>query len=126
MKNAILTLLFSIVFQLVSISQVIYVTTVGAGIKEGSSWANALAGNDTTGHGYTRLADTMRVAISGSQFWVAEGTYLPSYDSDRNKSFEIPENIAVYGGFKGNETTMNERDWEANETVFFGNIGMGK
>lgn len=105
-------------------AQIIYVSPNGSGLMDGSSWANTLAGNDTAGNGYTVLADTMRNAGSGTQFWIKAGTYKPSYDNDRNKSFEITENVSIYGGFEGNESSVSERNWEANETVFSGNIGV--
>ncbi len=104
--------------------QIIHVTPSGSGLKDGSSWANALAGNDSAASGYTRLADTMRHAFSGAEFWVAEGAYLPCWDNDRNKAFEIVQNISVYGGFSGMELTTSDRNWQLHQTVFSGNIGL--
>jgi len=50
----------------------------GTGLKNGTSWVNALDGNSPSGNGYTKLADSIRLAMSGKQFWIAEGTYKPT------------------------------------------------
>ncbi len=104
-------------------SQIIHVTPAGSGLKDGSSWANALAGNDSAINGYTLLSDTLRHALSGAEFWVAEGTYLPCWDNDRGKYFDIQENTHLYGGFFGNELILSERNWNSHRSIFSGNIG---
>ncbi len=105
-------------------AQVVYVTPEGAGLMNGSSWDNALAGNSPAGNGYSRLADTLRQANAGAYFWIKEGTYLPSTDNDREKSFQVPEGVSVYGGFAGNELTGEERDWNDHFSVLSGDIGV--
>ncbi|MFZ4549279.1 MAG: choice-of-anchor Q domain-containing protein, partial [Bacteroidales bacterium] len=104
-------------------SQITYVSPDGAGLKDGTSWADALNGNSPATNGYTKLADAIRVANSGCQFWIAEGTYKASSDNDRNKSFEPAENINLYGGFVGNEVELASRNWVNNKTYLSGNIG---
>ncbi len=116
-------LLLFFFFNTIVFSQIIHVTPSGSGLKDGSSWANALAGNDPAASGYTRLADTLRHALSGAEFWVAEGTYLPCWDNDRNKAFEIVQNISVYGGFSGIESQLNEREIINHQTRLSGDIG---
>ncbi len=106
------------------LSQIVHVTSSGAGTMDGSSWANALPGNSPGSSGYTRLADTLRHAVSGTAFWVAEGTYKPATDNDRNKSFEIIQNVSIFGGFGGTDTTMAQRNIGLHETVFSGNVGV--
>jgi hypothetical protein len=92
----------------------VYVTVVGAGTMDGSSWANA----------YPGLADPLVAAQSMScikQIWVAEGTYYPTRraddplnatqaPTDRNNAFVMVEGVKVYGGFVGTETNLSERD----------------
>lgn len=107
-----------------ALSQIVHVTSSGAGTMDGSSWANALPGNSLGSSGYTRLADTLRHAVSGTAFWVAEGTYKPATDNDRNKSFEIIQNVSIFGGFGGADTTMALRNIGLHETVFSGNVGV--
>ena len=104
-------------------AQVIYVTAGGSGLKDGTSWSNALDGNTASLTGYTRLAETIASATPGSQVWIGSGTYKPSADNDREKYFTIAENTIIYGGFAGNETSPEQRDLKTNKTVFSGNIG---
>ncbi|MCX6305673.1 MAG: PA14 domain-containing protein [Bacteroidetes bacterium] len=105
-------------------AQIIYVTPNGAGLNNGSSWENALGGNTPSGSGYTGLADSMRLATSGKQFWIAEGIYKVCVDNDREKSFELGQNIRLYGGFAGTETDTLQRNLPLHTTVFSGDIGV--
>ncbi|MFK7935760.1 MAG: choice-of-anchor Q domain-containing protein [Saprospiraceae bacterium] len=93
----------------------IYVKVGGTG--DGSSWQNA-AGN---------LRNTLFSASAGSEVWIAAGTYHPVECNpcsiqDRNESFWIPSGVQVYGGFSGNETSLNQRDWLTNRTILSGDI----
>ncbi len=93
----------------------IHVTVAGAGNKSGDSWANAMD------------LDKFRAALEAGtkgEYWVAKGEYTP-HDSDPDKSFVLKKNIALYGGFAGDETQRDERDWEANVTILSGAIGGG-
>jgi len=64
---------------------------------------------------------------AGDDVWVAQGTYKPSViypsgaDSGR-KTFHIPKDIGVYGGFLGTEIDRTERNPEANETILDGDF----
>ena len=91
---------------------IIYVDADATGEKSGTSWTNA----------YTDLRQAIAAASFGSQIWVAEGTYKPS-QSDRDLSFELKNGVAVYGGFAGNETNLNQRNIFNNLTVLSGDIG---
>ena len=91
----------------------IHVTVAGAGNKSGDSWANAM---DVVG-----FRAALEAGIEG-EYWVAEGTYTPD-DADPVKSFVLKNNIALYGGFAGDETKREERDCETNVTTLSGAIG---
>lgn len=96
-------------------SQIIYVAEDGTG--NGTSW-NQPAGD---------LREVLLNAQSGDEIWVAAGTYRPDECSDcdrddRDDSFEIPNQVQVYGGFAGTETQRNQRDWVMNETILSGDI----
>jgi len=72
-----------------------------------------------------RLEDALTVAqVAGGveQIWVAEGSYRPTRNGNRNDSFVIPDGVKVYGGFAGNETALNQRDVDANPTTLSGAI----
>ena len=82
-----------------------------AGSNEGTCWAGAF--ND--------LQDALTWAVEGVQIWVAEGTYKPG--TDRADSFRLLYGVELYGGFEGNETASDQRDWTLHETILSGDIG---
>ncbi|MBU4487039.1 MAG: hypothetical protein KKD38_08945, partial [Candidatus Delongbacteria bacterium] len=83
---------------------------------DGSSWVNALNGND------------LQTAINleqTNQVWIAKGTYKPNSCSlDREKHFSLKGGVEIYGGFAGTETDLSQRDFKLNETIFSGDIGI--
>ncbi len=82
---------------------------------DGSSWANAFAD----------LGEAIAAAGANSsvnEIWVAAGSYEGAGPrGDRAGAFNMVDNIRLYGGFAGNETERDERDWLANETILDGN-----
>ncbi len=94
-------------------TEVIYVNTNATGNNDGTSWEDA----------YVQLFDALDVATEGESIWVAQGTYYPTDDDDRNVSFTMKDDVSVYGGFDGTETSLEERDWENNVTILSGDIG---
>ncbi|MCU4154617.1 T9SS type A sorting domain-containing protein [Carboxylicivirga sp. A043] len=89
-----------------------YFVKVGA-TGDGSSWANA----------FGDIHQALNVAVDGDEIWVAEGTYLPSSTGDREVSFNVATGVKLYGGFKGNEASLDERNALVNKTILSGNIG---
>jgi len=88
---------------------------------DGTSWSNAIG----------ELSDALSTA-SGSgfvtQIWVAAGTYYPGYvagngSTDRDKSFVLLNNIKIYGGFAGNESSVDVRNFRSNVSVLSGDLG---
>ncbi|MBN2776399.1 MAG: hypothetical protein JXR36_02075, partial [Bacteroidales bacterium] len=125
-------------------SGILYVSTDKTG--DGSSWVNALHGNDLQ-YGISKT--------SAEEIWVAKGRYIPTNwpctetkkqvsDTDfsfrffnedsvkyvyngtteREKHFSLKPNVALYGGFNGTETSVDQRDFRANETILSGDIGI--
>ncbi|MCY7357853.1 MAG: hypothetical protein LH609_10365, partial [Rudanella sp.] len=85
---------------------VVYVTPNGAGLQNGTSWANALNGNQL------QLAITTAASCGSSrQVWVAGGLYKPGGNANTNRSisFQMANNVAIYGGFAENETALSSR-----------------
>jgi predicted outer membrane repeat protein len=62
----------------------------------------------------------------GAEIWLAAGTYKPTTDNNRNASFVMHGNIAIYGGFAGNEVNKSDRNHQINKTILSGNIGNKK
>ncbi|MEL7118969.1 MAG: hypothetical protein AAFO07_05995, partial [Bacteroidota bacterium] len=100
--------------------QIVYVNQAVATPGDGSSWDNA----------FNHLQDALVLACECSeitQVWVAQGTYFPDlggiYDNnDRSSTFDLCNNVALYGGFDGTESMLSERDFENNVTILSGDI----
>jgi hypothetical protein len=90
-----------------------YVNHAASGEADGSSWE----------HAFTDLQEALVVASYGDQIWLAQGTYYPTSTADRTVHFHLPKGVSLYGGFQGNETMLEERDWENYTTILSGNIG---
>ena len=95
--------------------------------QAGTWYVNGAAGaggnGQTWGTAYQHVQDALAVAQPSDQVWVAQGTYLPGdATSARSVSFQIPSNVALYGGFAGGETLLAQRDWVAHETILSGDL----
>jgi len=92
----------------------IYVSSIAGGSDNGLTWASA----------FVDLQDALAASQYGDEIWVASGIYRPTTTTNRNISFEIPNGIKLYGGFLGSETSLNQRDWQLNQTILSGDIGV--
>lgn len=88
---------------------VLYVKPSPAGVADCSSWDNACT-----------LQTALTGADSGDEIWVAEGLYISG--SARTDTFTLKSSVTLYGGFSGDETGRNERDWGTNLTILSGDI----
>lgn len=96
------------------IPRVIYVNQRAAGANDGSSWANA----------YTDLQSALAITtIHDDQIWVAAGTYNASSTGNQAATFRLISGVAIYGGFGGSETSLNQRDPAAHPTILSGDLG---
>ena len=107
-----------------AMAETIYVNDDAPGpVNNGSNWNDA----------YIDLQSALDNAGPGDEIWVAEGTYKPTEphgmpdpepdDTSRYQSFQLINDVAVYGGFAGQETSIGQRDWENNLTILSGDIG---
>ncbi|KAF5067030.1 Carboxypeptidase regulatory-like domain protein [anaerobic digester metagenome] len=97
--------------------QVVYVKKSATGSNTGESWANA----------YTELQTALSAAASGTEIWVAAGSYTPqpganAANVDRTSSFVLKNGVAIYGGFAGTEATRAERNWKLNAAYLSGDL----
>jgi hypothetical protein len=129
---------------------ILYVKTDGTG--DGSSWANALHGNDLQlGINEPAVKEIWLAAgkyvptswpctqLKGADFMITEDfAYKMQEDSlkakgiteykmngttEREKHFMLRANLPIYGGFTGTETALEQRDFRNNKTVLSGDIG---
>lgn len=88
----------------------------------GTSWTSA----------FDKLQNAFAAAGAYDEIWVAGGTgpYYPDEvnsqnSDDRSSTFQLEENVKVYGGFVGNEPydyDLSARDFVSHETVLSGDI----
>ena len=85
----------------------------------GTSWSTA----------YKCLQDALGAAGLGDQIWVARGTYRPDEDDantngtgDRLATFQLVSGVAVYGGFDGTESLLDERAGLYDQTILTGDL----
>ncbi len=57
----------------------------------------------------------------GHQIWAKAGTYSPG--TLRTDSFQLKNDVSLYGGFAGNETQLSQRNPATNATILSGDIG---
>ena len=72
---------------------VLFVDDSAVGTGDGSSWQDA----------YVSLQSALGPAGSGTEIRVAQGTYKPTTDANRDISFQLKNGVAIYGGYAGYE-----------------------
>lgn len=93
-------------------STILYVKSDGTS-RTCDSWENACG-----------LQTALLTAAAGDEIWVQAGLYKPAANTGSPAAaFQLKEEVAVYGGFAGTETTRDQRDWETNITVLSGDLG---
>ena len=84
-----------------------YLKSLASGAADGSSWANAS----------NNLQAVIDAAAINDTIWIAAGTYQPG----NNQWFNITKPLKIYGGFSGNETSLQERSPNTAPTILRGN-----
>ena len=97
---------------------VIYVNGARAENGDGTSWDTA----------FNNLESAITAAQADTEIWIAQGTYTPSNTAgDTTATFRITQNnLYLYGGFQGTETSLDQRDPEKYVTIVSGQIGKHK
>ncbi len=90
---------------------VVYVNASAPAGGNGSSWGTA----------FQSVQTAVTAASSGSQVWVAAGTYTEPSVSYTN--ILMKDGVSLYGGFAGTETSLSQRNWTAHLTILQGTSG---
>lgn len=90
-----------------------YVHASATGNGTGLSWTNA----------YVDLQEALSVVIPGDEVWVAAGQYKPTAGTSRTIAFNMRNGVSLFGGFAGNEASLDQRNIAMNPTVLNGDIG---
>ena len=97
-------------------------------LSSGNRWyVNAAVSSPGNGTSWACAFKDLQLATAssdaGDEIWVAAGTYKPTSGTDRNISFSMKDNVAIYGGFPNTgNPTMPDRDWVAHLTTLSGDI----
>jgi predicted outer membrane repeat protein len=100
---------------LAALGDIVYVTQriVPLGFFTGTSWRNAFPNLEVA---------LQRVPIGGS-IWISEATYSnPPAENDPRTSHYYTDSVSIYGGFRGDETSLDQRPADA-ETILSGDDG---
>ncbi|MFN8357391.1 MAG: choice-of-anchor Q domain-containing protein [Spirosomataceae bacterium] len=110
MKHALHFIVFILSFFAFSVyaQPIVYVTESGAGLKNGTNWSNAY--DNTQFQVAIDQAASLATVANPAQVWVARGMYQPA----RFNYYGLRNNVAVYGGFAGNEISLNQRNYLVN------------
>lgn len=105
------------------VPEIIFVKAGATGNNDGSSWENAFSD-------LTDALESVGEPTEKQWIWVAKGTYYPKKGMNvhecvggkRCNNFALKNNVAIYCGFSGVESTIEERDFVKNEAVFSGDL----
>ena len=93
----------------------LYVNQSVAVSGNGTSWSTAIK----------ELRDALDLAqtdLTITEVWVAAGIYTPTSTLDPLISFKMRNNLTIYGGFDGTESTLSQRDYNNNTTILSGDL----
>ena len=87
----------------------LYAAPTAQGSGDCSTWANACT-----------LQTALGTGASGQEIWVMEGLHIPG--TTREDTFTLKSGVALYGGFAGTETSLDQRYWQSNPTILSGDV----
>lgn len=91
---------------------VLFVSPSGSTSGNCDSWTNACD-----------LQYALSIAVATDKIWVMQGTYKPTTSTDRTISFVLNDGVALYGGFAGTESSLDQRSNLPQLTILSGDIG---
>ncbi|KAA9346688.1 putative Ig domain-containing protein [Larkinella humicola] len=90
---------FSLIVSAQTTTRFVSTTGTNSNPATATSWATATAD----------LQGAINSLSAGGEVWVAGGTYKPTTGTNRDISFSLKNNVAIYGGFVGTEANRSER-----------------
>ena len=112
-QNCFIRMLF-LVFLCMFISSMSLLTMAQAAvwcIKTDGTDPGDCSGGQSWGTAFQTIEKGIECASPGDEIWVKMGTYKPGL------SLYVDKDISIYGGFDGEESERDERNWESNETI---------
>ncbi len=96
---------------------VLYIKTSGSDANSGLSWDLAKR----------TVQAAVTAANQGDEIWVAAGTYAEHIKNKTTgpQGSEVAVDVALYGGFAGTETALDQRNWQTNVTTLDGGGATG-
>ena len=88
---------------------VLFATPDGSESADCQSWSTACS--------LPRLSPRL---LMGNEIWVKKGTHYPGYS--QVDTFLLKSGVTILGGFYGNESLRDQRDWVANLTALSGDV----
>lgn len=88
-------------------SKIVHVNRTAAGLKNGTSWKDA----------FTQLLPAMQSAEYGDEIWMAQGMYNTYNPDNTGNPLVLKNGVKLYGGFRGDETEMQQRRWKEHKTT---------
>lgn len=96
-------------------------------VQDGASWKTAFASLQDA-------LDRAAATAGPDEIWVAAGTYSPSkvyspsgtpggksgLNVPELRTFDLPDGVTIYGGFRGDESSRLRRSGDANQTILDG------
>ena len=110
--------------------RICYVKKDAKGSNNGESWQDALTELSTAlefakAHQKEFEKEPLEIWVAGS----ANYSYSPKVGDGvaiDKATFAMVKNVKIYGGFAGNETALQQRNWYANPTVLSGRVNNGE
>ncbi len=76
------------------------------------------------------LQPALDLALPGTQIWVGAGVYKPTVPTipgdPRSATFKLKSGVSLFGGFAGDEVTLDQRNWGTHLTTLSGDVSSGE
>ena len=111
-----------------AIGPILFVDADAASGGNGITWETAYSDLQDALEHAAALNNDNNSSNDISEIWIAEGTYYPTdmleSGNARSATFWLIDDVTLYGGFTGTETTIADRDLSLHSTALSGDIGV--